>query len=68
MEERNVVTCGYCEQMVYFQYDEKSRDRMPPFFCEVAQCARYYDDPICARFVLRSGVYTQRWYPGKPIN
>ena len=66
MKEEAIVTCGYCEQAACWQYDERFLRDAPPFFCETVRGARYYTDPICDRFTLRSGLHTTRWYPGKP--
>ncbi len=65
MQEQDKVTCGYCQNNPRFYIENEDEREVLTFFCRTCQMARCYTDPICDRFVLRQGMYTTKWYPGK---
>ena len=67
LKKENVVTCFYCEyhELLYTNDDKVSIFDKSKGICHMKNIDRRSHDDICNSFVLRAGIYTQKWYPGK---
>ena len=65
-KKEDVVTCFYCEHHD-LPYINETEDifKKNKGICSFKNIIRYSSDSICNSFVLKSGFYTKKWYPGK---
>lgn len=66
LKKQNVVTCFYCEyhELLYTNDDASFFDK-DKGVCHLKNINRLANDSICDCFILKPGIYTQKWYPGK---
>lgn len=64
IKEQNTCPCAYCKYFKLFEYNDAF------FAIQNGVCKRHnlicaLSDQICEDFVLKSGIYTSKWYPNK---
>jgi len=65
-EKYGVVTCSYCEHHE-FEYDERTCIIRwnETAYCKKKNIKRELQEEICDEFVIKRGMFTQKWYPGE---
>ncbi|MBE6761324.1 MAG: hypothetical protein E7551_03465 [Ruminococcaceae bacterium] len=67
IKKSNACPCAYCKYFELFEYTEGF------FTIQKGVCKKHYlirelGDILCQDFILKSGVYTNKWYPTKNEN
>lgn len=60
----NSCPCAYCEYFKLVEY-EKGYLNIQKGICRKHDIIRELYDEICEDFILKSGIYTEKWYPNK---
>ena len=65
--EKNACPCAYCDYFKPFEYEERNHT-IQTGICLKKDIMREPWEILCEDFILKAGVYTQKWYPNKPSN
>ena len=62
--KENSCPCAYCKFFKVFEYYENNIT-LQKGVCVKHNLIRELCDELCEDFILKEGVHTQKWYPGK---
>ena len=64
IKQENACPCAYCEYFKLVEY-KKDYSIIQKGICRKHDLLREPCDELCEDFILKSGVYTKKWYPNK---